>query len=243
VVVDSGSTDATVEIARKCGAAVLVHKQNGAFDFAKQRNWAVASCDTDSEWILFLDADEELTVDTVRAIESACNDGDKYDGYELTPKYLFWGRWLKHTQGYPNWHSRLMKKIEEPYEGGGWEQFRSNLRVGRIYEPYNHYSKGVFAWVERHNRYAAWDGKRIHAFLQSRDSGDLGTTRKLRLRRMAARLWPFRPVARFLYMYICRLGFTEGIPGFVYCVLCMFYEFLIVCQINEQRRISRGLPL
>jgi glycosyltransferase involved in cell wall biosynthesis len=245
VVVDSGSTDTTIEVAKRYGATVFVHEQKGPFNIAEQRNWAIASCNIDSEWILFLDADEELTVEAIAAIERACRSGDEYDAFELTPKFLFWGQWLKRTQGYPNWHHRLVKNVESPFEGGVWEHFRSNLRVGRISEPYNHYgfTKGVSEWIERHNRYSTWDGMRIHEFLQSGDGGDLGTIRKLRLRRIAAHLWPIRPVARFLLMYIFRMGFTEGIPGFVYCALCMFYEFMTVCKINEQRRISRGLPL
>lgn len=245
VVVDSGSTDATIEVAGHCGATVFVHEQSGPFDIAKQRNWAIASCNVDSDWVLFLDADEELTNETVKAIERACEQGEDYDAFELTPKFLFWGRWLKRTQGYPNWHHRLVKRLDAPFEGGVWEHFRGNLRVGRISEPYNHYgfSNGVSAWIERHNRYSTWDGIRIHEYLRSKNSGDLGTTRKLRLRQIAARLWPIRPIARFFKMYIYQLGFTEGVPGFVYCLLCMFYEFLTVCKINEQRRISRGLPL
>lgn len=245
VVVDSGSTDATIEVARQCGATVFVHEQSGPFDIAKQRNWAMASCNIHSEWVLFLDADEELTNETVKAIERACEHGDEYDAFELTPKFLFWGQWLKRTQGYPNWHHRLVKRLDAPFEGGVWEHFRSNLRVGRISEPYNHYgfSKGVSAWIERHNRYSTWDAMRIHEYLQSKNSSDLGTARKLRLRQIAARLWPIRPIARFVNMYIYQLGFTEGVPGFVYCLLCMFYEFMTVCKINEQRRISRGLPL
>jgi glycosyltransferase involved in cell wall biosynthesis len=245
IVVDSGSTDATVEVAKNCGATVFIHQQTGLFDIAKQRNWSMGSCNINSAWILFLDADEELTNEAVAAIERACSRVDEYDAFELTPKYLFWGRWLKRTQGYPNWHGRLVKRLDAPFEGGVWEHFRSDLRVGRIFEPYNHYgmSKGLYQWVERHNRYSAWDGERIHAFLQSGDIAALGTTRKLGLRRIAAYLWPIRPVARFIYMYIVRMGFIEGVPGFVYCVLCMFYEFMTVCQICEQRRISRGLPL
>jgi len=245
IVLDSGSTDATVQVARDSGATVLIHQQEGPFNIAEQRNWAIASCNIDSQWILFLDADEELTARTVDAIEEGCTCGDQYDGFELTPKYLFWGRWLKRTQGYPNWHCRLVKNVDRPFEGGVWEHFRGGLRVGRISEPYNHYgfSKGVSDWVERHNRYSTWDGVRIHAFLQSGDTSNLGTRRKLRLRRIAALFWPFRPIARFFHMYVWRMGFIEGVPGFVYCVLCMFYEFLTVCKINEHRRIGRGLPL
>lgn len=245
VVVDSGSTDTTREIAEKWGARVFVHKQDGPFNIAEQRNWAIASCNIESGWVLFLDADEELTEAVVLAVERACQQGDAFDAFEMTPKFLFWGRWLKRTQGFPNWHHRLVKNIEAPFAGGVWEHFRSNLRVGRIYEPYNHYgfSKGLSEWVLRHDRYSTWDGIRIHAFLQSGNPQELGTVRKLKSRRVAAKLWPFRPIARFLYMYLWHLGFTEGIPGFVYSILCMFYEFLTVCKINEQRRLSRGLPL
>lgn len=244
VVVDSGSTDATVEVARKHGAAVFVHQQDGPFDIAEQRNWSIASCNIETEWILFLDADEELTAACINAIEAACGT-NQYDAFELSPKFLFWGRWLKRTQGFPNWHSRLVKNVAKPFEGGVWEHFRSDLRVGRIFEPYNHYgfSKGISRWIERHDRYSTWDSLRIHAFLESGDSGELGTKRKLRLRRVAAHLWPVRPIARFVNMYIWRLGFLEGIPGLVYCTLSFFYEFITVCKINEQRRIRRGLPL
>jgi glycosyltransferase involved in cell wall biosynthesis len=245
VVVDSGSTDATVELAKQCGAMVLVHIQEGPFNIAEQRNWAIAASKLNAEWILFLDADEELTSRTIKAIEDASTHGTEYDAFELTPKYLFWGRWLKRTQGYPNWHDRLVKNIEAPFEGGVWEHFRSDLRVGKLAEPYNHYgfSKGLSDWLNRHDRYSTWDGARVYAFLQSGQSGDLGTARKLRLRGLAARLWPIRPIARFVYMYIYKLGFLEGMPGFVYSVLCMFYEFMTVVKINEHRRISRGLPL
>jgi glycosyltransferase involved in cell wall biosynthesis len=245
VVVDSGSTDTTVEVAQRCGATVFVHQQSGPFNIAEQRNWAITQCNLKCEWVLFLDADEELTPKTIEAIEQACTRKDQYDAFELTPKYLFWGRWLKHTQGYPNWHARLVKNVPAPFEGGVWEHFRGDLRVGRLHEPYNHYalSKGFSDWLARHDRYSTWDAERVYAFLRSGASRELGTTRKLRIRQLAARLWPFRPVARFLHMYIFRLGFLEGMPGFVYSTMCMFYEFMTVVKINEQRRISRGLPL
>lgn len=245
IVVDSGSTDATIEAAERCGAAVYINEQLGPFDIAKQRNWAIASCKITTAWILFLDADEELTSECIEAIESACRCDEGYDAYELTPKFMFWGRWLKHTVGYPNWHGRLVKNIDAPFDGGVWEHFRIDLRVGRIYKPYNHYgfANGVSEWIERHNRYSSWDGVRIHAYLQSDDVAAFGTIRKLRLRRYAARLWPIRPLVKFIYMYLIRMGFSEGLPGLAYCLLIAFYELMTACKVNEQNRISRGLPL
>ncbi len=245
VVVDSGSIDKTVEVAREYGARVAVHKQDGPFNIAEQRNWVLEFGGVDSEWVLFLDADEELTAEVITAIEEACKLADRYDAFNLTPKYLFWGRWLKRTQGYPNWHGRLVKVIRAPFQGGVWEHFRADLRVGRILQPYNSYgfSKGLSDWIERHDRYSSWDAERITAYLDTGDIRDLRTERKLRLRRVAARLWPARPLARFIHMYLLRLGFTEGMPGFVFSVLYMFYEFMTVCKIIERRRLNRGLPL
>src|ERR1700740_2878345 len=108
VVLDSGSTDATVEVAKECGATVFVHVQEGPFNIAEQRNWAIATSKLNAGWILFLDADEELPGRTISAIEDACTRSNDFDAFELAPKYLFWGRWLKRTQGYPNWHDRLV---------------------------------------------------------------------------------------------------------------------------------------
>lgn len=245
VVIDSGSTDGTQERAGALGAQVLVHIQAGPFNIAEQRNWALAHARLADGWVLFLDADETMPPELAAEITRITTDATlAYTAYELTPRYLFWGRWLRRTQGYPNWHARLLKVGATRFTGGVWEHF-ATAQVGRISIPYDHHanSKGLSDWLARHDRYSSWDAEKIVDFLESGNPGALGTNRKLGLRCWAARLWPLRPVARFVQMYFLRLGFTEGMPAFVFCLLYATYEFMTVVKIVELKRRRRGFLL
>ena len=234
VVLDSGSEDNTKSEALRLGAEFFLHKQMPPFEIDKQRNWALDNCGIEHEWVLFLD-------DHSNASEKRENS----DALELTPRYLFWGTWLKRTQGYPNWHPRLLKRKEVRFTGGVWEHFDENAIIGKIEAPYDHYanSKGFSDWLDRHDRYSSWDAEKIVNFLESKSSDSLNTTRKLKLRLLAARLWPLRPFARFIYMYFGRLGFLEGRASFVFCILYAYYEFMTVVKITELKRTREGLPL
>ena len=245
VVVDSGSIDRTGEIVEATGASFLTHVQSGVFNIANQRNWALESAGISSEWVLFLDADEEVTPALRAAIETELAGELIFNAYELTPRYLFWGKWLKRTQGYPNWHPRLVRRGHVGFTGGVWEHFDARAHTGRITEPYNHYanSKGLSDWLARHDRYSSWDAQKIAHFLEAGDPAALGTQRKLRLRLWAARFYPLRPFLRFLHIYILRLGFTEGRAALVFSSLYFFYEWMTVIKIVELKRSRRGAPL
>ena len=97
LVIDSGSTDGSQEVAMRCGARVMEHRQQGRFLITEQRNWALNQGQVQSEWVLFLDADEEVSPRCRSAIEEATNHTAAADAYELTPRYWFLGRWLKRT--------------------------------------------------------------------------------------------------------------------------------------------------
>lgn len=246
VVLDSGSTDATQAKARELGARVLEHVPPSPFKIDEQRNWALDHAALTTPWVLFIDADEIVPpglADELRRVgdEAAC----PYDAFELTPRYLFWGTWLKRTQGYPNWHPRVVRLGHTRFTGGVWEHFAAGARVGRIATPYDHFAnaKGLSDWLARHDRYSTWDAEKIAGFLESGNDGRLGTTRKLGLRRWAARFWPARPWVRFSQMYFLRFGFLEGGPAFVFCLLYFFYEWMTVVKIVEVRRRRKGLPL
>ncbi len=246
VVVDSGSIDGTPELAKALGARVLTHVQSGAFNIAEQRNWALDHCGVAPGWILFMDADEAVPRALADQIDKVTMEAvPSFVAYELTPRYLFWGRWLKRTQGYPNWHPRLVRHGQVRFAGGVWEHFDPSVKTGRIHEPYDHFanSKGFSDWLVRHDRYSTWDAQRIYDYLDQSDPAALGTRRKLGLRRLAARWWPFRPVGRFFTMYVLRGGFMEGLPGLAFCCLYAMYEFMTVVKIVELRRIRSGRPL
>lgn len=245
LVVDSGSSDGSQQLARSLGARVLEHRQSGRFLITEQRNWALRHGGLRSDWVLFLDADEQVGPACRQAILNAINDIDATDGFELTPRYWFLGRWLRRTQGYPNWHPRLVRRGRMDFEGGVWESFPAGRRVGRIAEPYEHYafSKGIDDWLERHRRYADWEAERIVAYLDGAGDGALGTRRWLGLRRLAAQLWPLRPVLRFSQKYLLQGGFLEGWQGLLFSLLMAGYDLITVVKVIERKRLARRLPL
>jgi len=249
LLVDSGSSDGSQSVAAQCGARVLEHRQAGRFSFTEQRNWALHHGGLRSDWVLFLDADEVIGPACRQAIEKAVTaaqgQADGAVGFELTPRYWFLGRWLRHSQGFPNWHPRLVRRGELALVGSMWESFPTGSRVGQIHEPYEHYafSKGIDDWLERHMRYADWEAEHSLAFLAGEGSRALGTGRQLRLRRFAARLWPLRPLLRFGQKFLLQKGFLEGWQGLLFALLMAGYELITVVKMIERRRLARGLPL
>jgi len=246
VVVDSGSTDATARVATECGAEFVLHIPAPPFRISEQRNWALDSLSITTSWVLFLDADEMIPEQLAAQLSAiSISSPAAFDAYELTPRYLFWGKWLRRTQGYPNWHPRFVRHGYARFSGGVWEHFDSTRSIGRIDNPYDHYAnaKGLRDWIDRHYRYALWDAEHIVEFIESGNHSAIGTERKRWLRIIAARAWPLRPLARFLHMYIFRLGFLEGWKALNFCLLYFCYELMIVNLIVQIRRQRRGLDL
>lgn len=245
LVVDSGSVDATVDVARGVGVPVQEHRLPPPFRFSEQRNWALDQAGLRSDWVLFLDADEEVGPELAAEIRRRVADPAAPDGFELTPRFWFLGRWLKRTQGYPNWHPRLVRRGALYFEGGVWECFPADARVGRIALPYEHYafSKGLDDWLERHRRYASWDAETIVAYRQRGETAALGTRRFLAQRALAARLWPLRPPLRFLQKYVVQGGWLEGWQALLFASLMACYDLMTVVKVIELRRRRRGLPL
>ena len=251
--VDSGSSDGSPERALAHGFRVVEHRQNGPFSFTVQRNWALLEAGLRSDWVLFLDQDEAIGASCRMAIQQAIAAAAAAEaqglpspqGFELTPRFLFLGRWLRRTQGYPNWHPRLVRRGRLQFEGELWESFQAGSVVGRIAAPYEHYafSQGIDDWLRRHQRYAGYEADRIVAFLGGAGDEALGTRRHLKLRRLAAQLWPLRPLMRFLQKYIVQGGWLEGWQGLLFCLLMAFYDLITVVKVIERRRIERGLPL
>jgi len=245
IVLDSGSKDRTEEIARSMGARFYVHVQPPPFRISEQRNWILDNHPLDGEWVLFVDADETVPPALRERLERIASGDAQHTHYLLTPRYMFLGKWLKRTLGYPNWHARLFRHGSTRFAGGVWEHFSTTVPPGHVHEPYDHfaYSKGFSDWLARHDRYSTWDAQKATEYLRSGNAADLGTERKVGLRKMAARLWPLRPLGRFLHSYVLRLGFIEGWQALVFSLMYAFYEFMTVVKIIEIRRRDRGLPL
>lgn len=244
-VVDSGSTDGSIELAIMLGAEVAVNKPEGRFLITEQRNWALDNLPITSEWVIFLDSDEEIKEKCKDWIVRAINEDNSNTGFEMTPRYWFLGKWLKRTQGYPNWHPRILRKGLNKFSGGVWESFESLRHIGQIKEPYEHYafSKGIDDWLLRHMRYSSWDADSITDYQKTKCRNSFNTNRKLRSRIIGAKYWQVKPVARFFEKYILNGGWTEGWQGLIFSIMMSFYELITVIKIVEYRRKEKGLDL
>lgn len=230
-VVDCGSTDRTVEIARDAGAAVIHHGWEG---HARQKNWAIDNLPVESEWLLFLDADEFLTPALRSALKRAASRTD-VDGYLLTSENIFLGKTLRRAY----WHPRLLRMFRRGR--GRWEErsvheyamLDGRIDVIKPVLPHENL-KGIDAFLERHVRYA-----RLEAGEMDRSTalgaghirmGDLLGGSAARRRALKTKVWyrlPARPAIRFLWNYLIRGGFLDGRQGLVYAQLIAAYEAMI----------------
>jgi glycosyltransferase involved in cell wall biosynthesis len=253
IVVDSHSTDATVKIARGAGADVV------QFDYPghgpKKMNWSLESLHLGNEWVLILAADERVPAALRDEIESAVANPTA-DGYCLDKEFIFMGRRLRcHS---PNWDLRLFRHDLGRFEdlglhdlpGTGDMEVHEHValrgRVGFLKTPLLHDDyRGLTPWLERHNRYATWEAHLYRKLrLEPVGVGPLALLRldPLRRKRALRRIWvrlPFRSPLRFFVWYALRGGFLDGRPGFVFCVLMGYYEFVIGAKIWELERACR----
>src|ERR1700733_8137588 len=155
-VVDSGSSDETIKMARKFGARIY---ENPFASFGIQRNWSLDHCDIKHPWILFLDADEVANEEFVKAVTKAVSDApDSTAGFYCCWKQIYEDRWLKRCDSFPKWQFRLLRKGRARFTDFGHGQKETKVKGSIEYlpTPYDHHglSKGIGPWLDRHNRYA-----------------------------------------------------------------------------------------
>ncbi|MGC8642106.1 MAG: glycosyltransferase family 2 protein [Isosphaeraceae bacterium] len=245
-VVDSQSDDRTVEIADQHGATVVQFYFNGVYP--KKKNWALENLPLRNDWVLIVDADEivvpELADEITRRILA-----DEADGYYLNSDYFFLGRRIRHCGYSECWNLRVFRHKLGRYEkmpdktGGrtgdneAHEHVMLSGCVRRLHCRLDHYAYPTISkWVEKHNRYAVWEAAMFNRFLTESIPAGIGPGKRFKrwLKRFYLRL-PMRPLVRFLYSYIFRLGFLDGKPGFVFCSLLAFYDFLAWANVYEQQ--------
>lgn len=244
VLVDSFSTDRTVEIAEAYGVRVYQRR----FDnFAGQRNYALDQVEFEHEWIFHLDADEIFT-DALRLEMEMAIENPAFDAWRVPSKMMFLGKWLRHSGIYPSYQVRLTRSPDFRFRqvGHGQKEDIPLERIGTLTEPYLHYSfsKGLHEWFEKHNRYSSDEAEAALAHKHGEHMDWAGlfasdpSRKRMAMRALVFRL-PFRPLLRFLYMYIFRLGFLDGSAGYIYCRLMATYEWMIVCKIKERTTAGR----
>jgi len=245
-VVDSQSTDATVEIARSFGAKVVqFHYQGG---WPKKRQWAMESLPLAHDWILLLDADESLTPQLADEIRGALRD-PRYDGYYIALRIFFLGRELRHSgasfyklslfrRGKGRYECRLKDQDASMADMEVHEHVVVQGRTAKLKHPLLHHNIASLShYIRKHDAYSNWEAK---VWLNGQASvadlvPSLTGTQAQRRRWLRGKFFalPGSPLAFFLYKYIFRLGFLDGIPGFIYCCFQGIQFFHIKAKIYE----------
>lgn len=234
--VDSGSRDGTCELARGRGVNVLVHPFES---FGAQRNWALDHCPVRHDWVLFLDADERTPPEMVGKMQAAVQKATaEVAGFYCCWKLMLHARWLKHSDNFPKWQFRLLRRGRARFTdfGHGQKEGRVDGRLEYLPEPYLHlaFSRGWEDWEARHRKYARQEaaarrtGKFSWRALLSRHASQRNPAIKLLVGGI-----PGWPGLRFFYTYILRGGFLEGREGYLYCRKMMWYEQLIQSELRR----------
>lgn len=249
-VVDSLSTDRTVEICTSLGAQVYSHSFEG---YAAQRNWALDHLPFSTDWVLMLDADEVATPALAEEICTVVRSGNpECAGYYIKRRFFLLGTWLKHGGLYPTWILRLFKHRHVRFEERPMNEHAIvDGREGYLTRPFDHRDKKPLSdWIAKHNRYADLEAEE---FMQETLAGGYDSSIRTRFwgtqaekkRWIKLKIWnrlPLlgRPVLFFVRNYFLKLGFLDGRAGLIYHVLWSFwYPFLISAKILEKQATAR----
>jgi glycosyltransferase involved in cell wall biosynthesis len=245
-VVDSQSTDSTVEIARAFGAEVVQFHYHGGWP--KKRQWALDSLPFANDWVLLLDADEVLTPDLGDEIREAIRDPNLI-GYRVFLRLNFLGRELRFG-GNGFWKLSLFRRGKGHFECRLRDQDRSmsdievhehvivDGRVGKLRHALPHHNvESLDRYLTKHNEYSNWEARVLFQGTEQRDElpPTLFGNQAQRRRWLKKRFFgiPGSPLFFFLYKYILRLGFLDGVPGLIYCALQSTHFFHIKAKMYE----------
>ena len=224
IVVDSGSTDRTVSVAQSYGAKVFVEAWKG---FARQKNSALgkASCN----WILSLDADEEVSQELAASIRHALQDENasgQPDAYTMNRRNLYLGKWIRHSGYYPDPKMRLVRRELAEFEDRAVHEDMKKLQhVGHLKGDLIHHAYPTLeSFIEHANRYSSLGAQMA---VQEKKAGFSFINIVL------------RPLVRFIYMYFFRLGFLDGREGLL---VLMTHASYVSWKYAKVWELSRAAP-
>lgn len=246
LVVDSYSTDDTVNIARAMGARVV---QNPWVNYSTQLNWALDNLSIDTEWVMRLDADEVVTTELAVALRFQLLIMPSYvHGVTVNRKIYYLGRWIKHGGIYPLRMLRLWRKGYARCESR-WMDEHMLVQQGKV----THINadiadinlNSVTWWTDKHNRYSSREAVDLllHESRKTSDSLDASLSRQALIKRwLKIKIYLRMPIGLRAFLYFCYryfvcLGFLDGKQGLIFHVLQGFwYRFLVDVKVDEVKR-------
>ena len=216
VVVDSASTDSTVEVATRRGARVVQKEWLG---FGRQKQFAVDQAKHD--WVLCLDSDERVSPELAESIRKALVSPVSAV-YRMPRRNRFLGRWLSHGEGYPDWSPRLFNRLNARWSDDlVHEKVLYAVTPGTLAGDLMHDSSDDLAtYLDRQNRYTTLAARQ--ALEQGKGSGVFHLL--------------FSPVVRFIKFYVLRLGFLDGTPGLLHISIGCMNSYMKYAKLIELRR-------
>ncbi len=246
-VVDSGSMDGTLEVARKYTDKIVQHPFD---DYSKQRNWAQDTLPLQNRWILHVDADERVSPELEASIRNFFDSGamDRHAGAMFSRRTVFMGRWIRHGGHYPVYHVRLFRKEAGRCEDRLYDQhFLVTGSVATLQgDLIDILTSELDEWTVRHVRWAGAEAREARREKQAGDSRQMAARlvggamqRRRWLRSVAFGHAPLfsRAFLYFFYRYVIRLGFLDGVEGLIFHFLhACWFRFYIDAKIWEQMR-------
>lgn len=258
VIVDSGSTDGTVEMAEARGAKVLQFRYEGGWP--KKRQWALDTFAFRNDWIFLLDADEIVTPELRDEIERAIRD-EGIAGYYIRLESVFLGRRMRHA-GSSLWKLNLFRRGKGAYE----RRFDRHTREMSDVEIHEHVRvdgetrklkraiehrnvNSLHRYIAKHNEYSTWEAELVYNMKLGIRSADeippkLFGTQAQRRRWIKAKLYsvPGFSLGVFLYSYLFRLGVLDGVPGLIWSGFQAVQGFHTKAKVREMMLERRREP-
>ncbi|MBI3545207.1 MAG: glycosyltransferase family 2 protein [Gammaproteobacteria bacterium] len=213
LVVDSGSTDTTAQVAQSHGARVLHQDWLG---YGKQKQFAVKRAAHD--WVLCLDADERVSPELAHRIQDALR-APAFFAYDMPRCNRFMGRWLRHGEGYPDPNLRLFHRAHAQWSDDTIHEHVLTIEpVGRLDGDLLHASETSLAeYLDKQNRYTTLQAEKFFA-----------TGKRVTVARLI-----FSPLARFIKFYFLRRGLLDGVPGLVHICIGCFNSFMKYAKLMQ----------
>lgn len=250
-IVDSYSTDKTVEIAESIGAKIYQNKWPG--NHAIQFQWGLDNCPIETEWVMKIDADEYVLPELAVEINTKINElPEKVSGIYIKRRVFFMNRWIKHGGYYPTWLLRIWKYDKGKMEQR-WMDEHIKLSSGEVIQFENDLiddnKRNLTWWSEKHNNYATREAIDILNIIYEFKKYDevepnlMGTQeqrkRWLKIRYAFMPLF-LRPILYFTWRYFLKFGFLDGRAGLIWHFLQGFwYRFLVDAKVYEIEKKSK----
>jgi glycosyltransferase involved in cell wall biosynthesis len=250
VVVDSGSADRTVPIARSLGASVVAQPWLG---FSAQREFALRLPEARHDWIYFVDADEFVSPQLAAEISTRLR-GSECAAFSQRFRMVFKGTWMRHCGWYGgSWIVRLVDRRYTKYGSSlVGERAAVDGPVGRLANDLvDDDRKGLARWLRKHVGYAELEVERSNGRLplrerlrrvRDRDRTSTKPLTRIILKDLIFPYLPARPLAVFLYMYVARLGFLDGRAGLSFCFFHAWHQAVVSELAAEARRTAGARP-